>query len=139
MWWPILQALQTRLVEHLTVPVQMGGDAQVPREAKVQLLRGPGSPRTDWDQTGRLDQTVFVELWAYNHDSQTAYSELAQLEDQVQHALFNTPLPIDPDVDSLLTLASIEPDGDAFRPSVACRLSITVKCRRRRKRTITPA
>ncbi|MFP4245397.1 MAG: hypothetical protein ACLFRJ_10000 [Ectothiorhodospira sp.] len=134
-WHDLVQAVAERLEAHVDAPVRIGGDARVPREEQVQVLRGPGSPLSQWSQTGRLDQTLYVECWAYDETPDTAYAQLSALEDAVLSALFDTPISI-PQAQVILDLGPIEPDGDAFRPSVASRLTLTAKCRQ--KRTLTP-
>ncbi len=136
-WFDLLSSLYTFLKADAGlsgVPVQLGGDAEVPEECTVQILRGPTQLPKQFD-TVPGEQVLYVECWEYSEDHEspgTGYGRLAVLEQSVAQAieawLASDPFP---GAELKAPLGAWQGDGDIFRPSVGSRMELTVKWRAR--------
>lgn len=127
----MLTALATRLrAADETLDVREGGSAEVPITRRVVLMRGPGTPRATFEETGSADQTVYIECWEHDDDTAAANTKLQALEDFVAAQLVQRMNRLLPTVDAIPVLDSINPDNDAFRPSVGSRMTLRLRLRR---------
>lgn len=131
MWADILVALRSRIlaVEPET-PVEVGGSAAVPDFRQVTLLRGPGTRPADADMTGQATQTVYVECWEHHKTTAEANARLQALEMAVIGAMTASGPQLLSGWGALVNVENIEPDGDAFRPSVGSRMTVRVNLRK---------
>lgn len=132
MWWLLLAALRDHLAAILNpMPVEptctliIGGDGSIPIEPTIILKRGPESTR-NWTDPWSGVQLLYLECWAYDSDDpEQAYADLAILEAEIIKGLAK---PIELVGYALLTrITAIDPDGDAFRPSVGCQMTIEIQ------------
>ncbi len=134
MWSAVLTSLQMHLAAALPETViRQGGDAEVPEQRTVQLLRGDG------DLAGALSgifrTTFYAELWEYDADDDqaAAYARLDELEMQFLEALVGWGhTQAIQGWRIVVRLKSTESDGDAFRPSVGTRMTFEVEGRKTR-------
>jgi hypothetical protein len=131
MWADILAALAERLTAaDEELDVRVGGSAEVPLGRRVVLMRGPGTPRTAFAESGNAEQTVYVECWEHDEDSALANAALQALEGLVIQHLVQRMTRLLDDVDAIVLLDSIDPDNDAFRPTVGSRMTLRLRLRR---------
>jgi hypothetical protein len=136
MWYRILQALDAyfkSLPAFSNVTIQLGDSGAIPDSTTLVLLRGPGQT-DDRLRNRRGEQTVFIECWVTSSvqdaldSAADGYLQLADLEDITVNALRtfgHTPTIID-GYHITAKPGQIEPDGDAFRPSVGSRIPLTI-------------
>lgn len=131
MWAQILDALRDRLLAaDSTLEVHVGGSAEVPQSRRVTLMRGPGTTYAEFVESGRIEQTVYAECWAHADDPAVANTKLQALEQMVIETMQSAgPQRLLPHTDALARVTQIEPDGDAFRPSVGSRITLKMQLR----------
>lgn len=132
-WYPALEALRDHLAA-ATSPgvVVLGGEARVPREQRVIILRGPskqGDQRRGEESTLR----AWIECWEHSTDTDAAagYELLATLETTITEALrtFGQQLQEISGARVRVTIGEWDGDGDVFRPSIGSRVDITINMR----------
>lgn len=136
MWWPLLSALKSHLDELINPPIPqpqvatiiVGDDGAIPAESTLILTRGPGST-TNWADPWAGVQTFYCQCWAFSDESSdAAYAGLAALEEVFIYALTRPIILAGYEV--LPRITAIEPDGDAFRPSVGSRMTVEIEWRK---------
>lgn len=134
MWSAVLASLQQHLAAAIPdAVVTVGGDAEVPEQRAVQLLRGDGDLASAL--AGTFKRTFHAELWEFDaaDDQAAAYARLDDLELKFLEALVGWG-----HTQSIsgwrivVRLKSTESDGDAFRPSVGTRMTFEVEGRKTR-------
>lgn len=137
MWAALLTALRNRLLvtagevfADKTVAVEVGASAQVPTAPTVVLIRGPATPRAEFAETGQGEQIIYIECWAYDHGTESGNDALETIETWVADELVRKLVRLLPDTDAIASLQAVEPDNDAFRPSVGSRMTLRLRLRR---------
>lgn len=133
MWALLMQAVAERLREGMQgLDVREAAEAGVPRERRVVLIRGPGTPTPEFADTGMMDLVLYVECWAHDERAPAAANEqLAELEDYVHGRLLLHDRLLE-DYATSVNVESVQPDNDAFRPSVGSRTTVRIRARKAR-------
>ncbi len=135
MWFEIIKSLADHIAATLDdTAVNRYASASVPRRRQVDFLRGPGTPTATFRTSGKFEQTVYVECWEFDEDADTASAALESLENEVIAALLSCGAVAaqSQTIEAIVKLTNIEPDGDAFRPSVGSRMTLVVTGRAKR-------
>jgi hypothetical protein len=133
MWFDVMTALSDHLnaiAELAGVHIELGANAQVPDCKTVILTRGQFEPKNN-DRQSINKQIIYVECWEFDdHDSpKKGYEKLAALEGLVFAAINGFGFTCVNTQQIKVRLGQTEPDGDAFRPSVGSRTTITIEWR----------
>jgi len=138
MWWLMVQDLVRTLSLDPALDyaeVRVGQSMSVPDRSTVEVSRGAAGP-DDLFNPGSGVVLLNVDCWEHSESDEwgDGYAALARLERHVVAALMDWQREYDPadldGADMVVDEVSVQPDLDAFRPSVGSRLAVRINWQR---------